>query len=186
MYPHAVQAGAKVSIEDARAQWTTHDNLSQWFDDAKNDLIATGLVDDKEVYDNNGELLSEHVKRAETQMDQVEMLLSSGKAFSASGQWNLCSSRIGNAGVTLEAQKRQLELNEEARLACETKKNEAHAKTLEKAQTALEKYNVNENTLNDKDWGDVIRWVLLTAKVDHLLKDLKRKDQIILKLATTM
>jgi hypothetical protein len=28
----------------------------------------------------------------------VEELLKAGKAFSASGQWNLCDSRIGNAG----------------------------------------------------------------------------------------
>jgi hypothetical protein len=42
----------------------------------------------------------------------------------------------------------------------------------------------NENSLNDKDWGDVVRWVLPAAKVDHLLKDLKRKDQILQKLAS--
>ena len=127
---------------------------------------------------------AQHVRRAETQNEQVEELLKSGKAFSASGQWNLCSSRIGNAGVTLEAQKRQLEFNEQARLATESKKNHAQVKTLEKAQTALEKYNGDENSLNDKDWGDVIRWVLPAAKVDHLLKDLKRKDQILQKLAS--
>jgi hypothetical protein len=127
---------------------------------------------------------AQHVKRAETQTKQVEELLKSGKAFSASGQWNLCSSRIGNAGATLEAQKRQLELNDQARLAFESKKNHAHVKTLEKAQTALAKYNTDENSLNDKDWGDVVRWVLPAAKVDHLLKDLKRKDQILKKLAS--
>ena len=67
---------------------------------------------------------AQHVQRAETQIEQVKELLMSSKAFSASGQWNLsCSSRIGNAGVTLEAQKRQLELNEQARLATESKKN---------------------------------------------------------------
>jgi hypothetical protein len=127
---------------------------------------------------------ADHVKRAETQNEQVEELLKSGKAFSASGQWNLCSSRIGNAGVTLEAQKRQLEMNEQARLVLESKKNHAQVKTLEKAQTALEKYIADENSLNDKDWGDVVRWVLPAAKVDHLLKDLKRKDQILQKLAS--
>ena len=41
------------------------------------------------------------------------------------------------------------------------------------------KNNVDENSLNDKDdWGDVVWWVLPVAKVDHLLKDLKRKDRI--------
>ena len=58
-YPDAVQAGPKVSIDDARAQWTTHDNLSQWFDDAKRDLLATGLVEDIEVFNDKGDLVSE-------------------------------------------------------------------------------------------------------------------------------
>ena len=31
---------------------------------------------------------AQHVKRAETQTEQEEELLKSGKAFSASGQWN--------------------------------------------------------------------------------------------------
>ena len=65
-----------------------------------------------------------------------------------------------------------------------SKKNEAQVKTLSKAQTTLEKYNADENALNDKDWGDVVRWVLPAAKVDHLLQDLKRKDQILQKLAS--
>ena len=58
-----------------------------------------------------------HVQRAATQAEQVAEILKSGKAFSASGNWNLCESRIGNAGVTLMAQKKQLELNENARQA---------------------------------------------------------------------
>ena len=53
-----------------------------------------------------------HAQRAETKDAQVEELLKSGKAFSASGQWNFCESRIGNAGVTLWAQKIQLQENE--------------------------------------------------------------------------
>lgn len=126
-----------------------------------------------------------HVDRAVTAEQQVEELLKSGKAFSASGQWNMCNSRIGNAGVTLMAQKRQLAMNEEARLKVVEKKNQASSKALQKAQQALEKYQVNENSLNDKDWGDVIRWVLPEAKkVEFLLKDLKKKEQIIAKLAT--
>jgi hypothetical protein len=31
-----------------------------------------------------------HVQRATTETAQVEQLLKSGKAFSASGQWNFC------------------------------------------------------------------------------------------------
>jgi hypothetical protein len=125
-----------------------------------------------------------HVQRAETESLQVEDLLKSGKAFSASGQWNFCDSRIGNAGVTLRAQKEQLQLNEEARLKVLNKKTEAHIRTLEKAQVALQKYNTDANALNEKDWGDVIRWVLPEAKVDFRLKDLKKKEQILEKLAT--
>ncbi|KAI2492854.1 hypothetical protein MHU86_21695 [Fragilaria crotonensis] len=48
-----------MSVEDARSKWTTHDNLQQWFDDAKKDLISTGLVIDREVRNGNGDLLSE-------------------------------------------------------------------------------------------------------------------------------
>ena len=78
-----------------------------------------------------------HVNRADTEEEQVEELLKAGKAFSASGQWNLCDSRIGNAGVTIRAQKRQLELNENARLKIANKKNEAQSKMLERALIAL-------------------------------------------------
>ncbi len=46
-----------------------------------------------------------HVQRAATESAQIAEPLKSGKAFSASGQWNVCESRIGNAGVTLRAQK---------------------------------------------------------------------------------
>ena len=63
------------------------------------------------------------------------------------------------------------------------KKSEAQVKILGNAQTALHKYNADENSLNDKEWGDIVRWVLPEAKIDFLLKDLKRKDQILTKLA---
>jgi hypothetical protein len=107
-----------------------------------------------------------------------------GKAFSASGHWNFCDSRIGNAGVTLMAQKQQLQLNEAARLKAADKKSEAQLKTLEKAQMALVKYEFDAQSLTEKDWGDVVRWVLPEAKVPFLLKDLKKRDQILAKLAT--
>ena len=51
-------------------------------------------------------------------------LIKAGKVFSASGQWNLCESRIGNAGVTIRAQKQQLQLNEDARLKVANKKSD--------------------------------------------------------------
>lgn len=128
-----------------------------------------------------------HVARAATEDEQVEELLKAGKAFSASGQWNLCDSQIGNAGVTLRAQKMQLAMNEEARSKVAEKKMQGQMKTLEKAQVALEKYSTSArdaNSLTEKEWGDIIRWVLPAAKVDFLLKDLKKKDEMLAKLAT--
>ena len=125
-----------------------------------------------------------HVNRADTEAEQVEQLLRSGKAFSASGQWNFCDSRIGNAGVTLRAQQQQLQMNEAARAKAADKKSEAMLKALDKAQTALLKFEVDAGSLTEKDWGDVIRWVLPEAKVEFLLKDLKKREQILAKLAT--
>jgi hypothetical protein len=125
-----------------------------------------------------------HVDRASTEEAQVEQLLESSKAFSSAGLWNMCDSRIGNAGVMLIAQKRQIALNEEQRLKVVAKKTNANVIALQKAQQALAKYSTNNDSLNDKDWGDVVRWVLPEAKVDFLLKDLKKKEQIIAKLAT--
>jgi hypothetical protein len=34
-FPDALQAANKIPIEDARTQWTTYDNLNQWFDDVR-------------------------------------------------------------------------------------------------------------------------------------------------------
>jgi hypothetical protein len=58
-FPEKLQAASKICIDDARAQWTTYTNLQQWFNDAKRDLIDSGLVIDQEVRDRNGNLLSE-------------------------------------------------------------------------------------------------------------------------------
>ena len=78
-----------------------------------------------------------HVERAATEDGQIEAILKGGKAFSASGVWNMCDSRIGNAGATLRAQKKQLQLNDAARLIVANKKSELQLKTLDKAQLAL-------------------------------------------------
>ena len=86
--------------------------------------------------------------------------------------------------MTLRSQKEQLQLNETARTNAANKKSEAQLKSLEKAQTALLKYQFDSHSLTEKDWGDVISWVLPEAKVEFLLKDLKKKDQILAKLAT--
>jgi hypothetical protein len=53
-------------------------------------------------------------------------------------------------------------------------KSEAMLKVLDKAQTALLKFEVNAASLTEKDSGNVIRWVLPDANVEFLLKsDLK-------------
>jgi len=80
-YPDALQAATKIAVDDARAQWTTHDNLNQWFDDVKKDLLATGLVDDEIVLDSKGELASEvrfkmHSERRFINMDETHHDLS--------------------------------------------------------------------------------------------------------------
>jgi hypothetical protein len=75
-------------------------------------------------------------------------------------------------------------LNDSARLKVADKKSEAQLKSLEKAQTALLKYQSDSHSLTEKVWGDLIRWVLPEAKLEFLLKDLKKKDQILAKLAT--
>jgi hypothetical protein len=58
-FPQSVQAAKKMSVEDARAQWTTHDNLDQWFDDARRDLLQSGLVTDDVILNDNGTVHSE-------------------------------------------------------------------------------------------------------------------------------
>ena len=54
------------------------------------------------------------------------------------------------------AQKRQLALNEEQCLKVIAKKSNASNIALQKAHQALAKYLANKNSLNNKDWGDVI------------------------------
>jgi hypothetical protein len=58
-HPDRMQAATKVSMEEARSKWTTVDKLEQWFDDAKVDLIKSGLVINSELRDSQGQLLSE-------------------------------------------------------------------------------------------------------------------------------
>ena len=59
-------------------------------------------------------------------------------------------------------------------------------KVLNEAQTtALLKFEVDAASLSTKkNWGDVIRWIFLEAKVEFLLKDLKKCEQILAKLVT--
>ncbi len=57
-------------------------------------------------------------------------------------------------------------------------------KALDKAQAALVKYEFDVQSLTKKDWGNVVHWVLPVAMVPFLLKDLKKRHQILSKLAT--
>jgi hypothetical protein len=156
------------------------ENLQRRYDLPVDSLEGDGF--NAEIFDL--EIPAAHVIRAETEDKQAEELVENRKAFSAAGQWNHCQSQIGNAGVTIRAQKMQLELNETARTKVANKKNEAQLKALEKAQIALVKFEFDSHSMNNKDWGDVIRWVLPEAKVEFLLKDLKKKEDILAKLAT--
>ncbi len=47
-FPESLQAATKLSVEDAQASWTTDNKLNQWFDDARKDLIESGLVKEQE------------------------------------------------------------------------------------------------------------------------------------------
>ena len=73
-HPDAFQAATKVSsIEDARAQWTIHDNLNQWFDDAKSSLLRTGLVVHETVLDEEGGIVSELLFLSDTEQRIINM-----------------------------------------------------------------------------------------------------------------
>lgn len=124
------------------------------------------------------------VQRAEDEDLQVQQLLAQKGAFSASALWNVCRSRVGNAGVALRAQKEQLAMEQAKVDKVEEEKNQKKAVALSKAQSALEKYHRDIHSLSDTDWGAVVRWVLPAANVSGLLKDLKKKEAIIAKLAT--
>ncbi len=58
-FPERLAATIQMLMDDTRTKWTTHDNLKQWFDDAKIDLVSTGLVIDREVRGGNGRFISE-------------------------------------------------------------------------------------------------------------------------------
>ena len=70
-FPESTQAATKISIEDGRAEWTTFDNLNQWLTDVKQDLIDTGLVLDRPVYDSEGNVLSELDFRGEEVLRRI-------------------------------------------------------------------------------------------------------------------
>ena len=58
-FPEALQASTRLMVEDATAQWTTFDNLNQWFDNVKKDLLTTGPALNRQVLNDEGAAVSE-------------------------------------------------------------------------------------------------------------------------------
>ena len=116
--------------------------------------------------------------------EQVKKLLETKSAFSAGGLWNICGTRIGNASVVLCAQKAQVDIEAAKNAVQARSRADRRAKVLVNAQTALQKYQQNRTAMTDKDWIDIIRWVLPESKAEGLMKDLKKADAIIAKLAS--
>ena len=129
-------------------------------------------------------LVAKHVERCEDQEEQVKQLLAQQGAFSASALWNISGSRVGNSGVALIAQKAQLALDAAKAAQVAHEKDERQARLASKAQSALQKYHMDIHSLKDSDWSDMMKWVLPTAGVKFLVKDFKKKDEIIAKFAT--
>jgi hypothetical protein len=87
--------------------------------------------------------------------------------------------------VTLRAQREQMAIDEAKANAVSQNRLDRQAKLLANAQAALQKFRtVGALPMTDKDWGDIVRWVLPEAKVPGLMRDLKKKEAIIAKLAT--
>ena len=128
--------------------------------------------------------VASRTQRVTDEDEQVKELLESKSVFSAGGLWNTCGTRIGNARVVLRAQKEQVELEAEKSAVLERSRADRRAKTLVSAQTALQKYRQNSNAMTDKDWVDIIRWVLPQSKATGLMKDLKKAEAIVAKLAS--
>ena len=80
--PDATQSATKVSVEDARAEWTTFENLDCWFTDAKQDVINSGLVIDETLLGKKGNIIlelnfqSDEVQRRFINMDKTHHDLS--------------------------------------------------------------------------------------------------------------
>jgi hypothetical protein len=125
------------------------------------------------------------VQRMTDEDAQVRELVEKKGAFSASALWNVCATRIGNASVVIKAQQEHVRMQEEKTVLLSQTRTERRAKLLLSAQEAHQKYiATNGTSLTDKDWGNIVRWVLPEAGVVGVMKDLKKKEAIIEKLAT--
>ncbi len=128
--------------------------------------------------------VAKHVEREADEEEQVKKLLATKGSFSASALWNVCGTRIGNASIVLRAQKEQLAIDAEKIASQSHTKSQRCVKLLMQAQQALQKHETVPATMNDKDWIDIIRWVLPESNADGLLKDLRKKDVIVAKLSS--
>lgn len=129
--------------------------------------------------------VAKRMERVVDEEEQVNQLLETKSAFSVGGIWNICGTRIVNASVVIRAQKHQVALEAEKSAVQAQGRAARRVKLLVNAQTALQKYrDGGSNGMTDKDWGDIIRWVLPESKAEGLMKDLKKSDAIIAKLAT--
>ena len=123
-------------------------------------------------------------RKAEEDAQVKQLVETKGSLFSAGGLWAVCGTRIGNASVVLSAQNEELALEAKKVESQSKTKMERHAKKLflVNARQTLQKYESSPVTMTDKDWIDVIQWVLPESNADALLKDLQKKDVIVAKL----
>jgi hypothetical protein len=163
------QREADVSLEEVK---TSYEDL---VDGASMHGLNAGIFDARIP-------VAKHVEREADEDDQVKKLVATKGSFSASALWNICGTRIGNASVILRAQKEQLALDAKKVESQSKSKQERRAKLLLTARQALEKHESAPATMIDKDWIDIIRWVLPESNATGLLKDFRKKDAIIPKL----
>ena len=90
----------------------------------------------------------------------------------------ICGTRIGNAHVVLRAQREQMAIDEAKSSLVEQNRLSRQSKLLANAQQALAKHQLGQNPLTDKDWGNIVRWVLPEAKVPGLMRELKKRMQL--------
>ena len=157
------------------------EDLQEKYDDlvvlAENEGLNAGVFD--------GAIpVAMRVERATNEDEQVTRLVETKGSFSAGGLWNNCATRIGNASVVLRAQKAQIDIEAAKNAVQAQSRADRRSKAFMSAQTALQKYREKCTTMTDKDWVDIIRWVLPESKADGLMKDFKKADAIIAKLAS--